>query len=166
MFGVWHFSFTVSNLDQAVAFYTRHLGLECILRQEQDNEYSRTLVGYPNARLRIAQLVVPGQPRRFSSHDLELVEYVTPKGRRQDDNICNPGAAHLALTVSHIHLLHSRMRTEGVEFFSAPVYITAGVNQGGYSVYFYGPDRIVHELVQPPPQQLPASQPETIVVGS
>ena len=154
MLGVWHFSFTVSDLDKAVDFYTRLLGFNCVHRQEQNNEYTRRLVGYPDARLRIAQLIVPGQPRGLSTHDLELVEYVAPKGSRGDFNICNPGQGHLALTVDDIHERYDALRGEGIEFFSEPNYITAGINAGGYTVYFYGFDHLVHELVQPPEARL------------
>ncbi|HTX01042.1 MAG TPA: VOC family protein [Acidimicrobiales bacterium] len=164
MLGVWHFSFTVSDLDQAVDFYTGLLGFECIHRQEQDNEYTRRLVGYPDAHLRVAQLVVPGQPRGLSTHDLELVQYLSPIGARGDHNICNPGQAHLALTVEDIAAEHARLTRAGVEFFSQPNRITAGVNEGGATVYFYGFDHLVHELVQPPPSRIeayrsPAAQP-------
>jgi hypothetical protein len=30
----------------------------------------------------------------------------------------------------------------------------AGVNKGGYAVYFHDPDQIVLELLQPPPGRL------------
>lgn len=156
MLGVWHFSFTVSDLDKAVDFYTRLLGFTCVHRQEQHNEYTCRLVGYPDAHLRIAQLVVPGQPRGLSTHDLELVEYVSPAGQRGDINICNPGQAHLAIAVSDIFERYATLTREGVEFFSEPNYITAGVNTGGYAVYFYGFDLLVHEFVQPPQQRLNA----------
>jgi len=154
MLGVWHFSFTVSDIDGAVDFYTRLLGFQCIHRQDQRNEYTSRLVGYRDAHLRIAQLVVPGQPRGLSTHDLELVQYLTPPGQRGDAGICNPGQAHLALAVTDIHDRHAHLSRRGVEFFSAPNHITAGINAGGYAVYFYGFDRLVHELVQPPPARL------------
>jgi catechol 2,3-dioxygenase-like lactoylglutathione lyase family enzyme len=69
-FGVWHFSFTVSDLDRSIAFYRDLLGFTLVHVQEQDNEYTRRLVGYPDARLRVAQLAVDGQPRAISTHDL------------------------------------------------------------------------------------------------
>lgn len=154
MLGAWHFSFTVSDIDGAVDFYTRLLGFELIHTQEQANAYTRRLVGYPDAELRVAQLVIPGQPRGLSTHDLELVQYVAPKGERGDDSIKNPGQAHLALTIEDMAAEYERLRAEGVEFFSEPNLITAGVNEGGYTVYFWGFDRIVHELVQPPTHRL------------
>jgi catechol 2,3-dioxygenase-like lactoylglutathione lyase family enzyme len=152
--GAWHFSFTVSDLDQSITFYRDHIGFELILTQEQANEYTRRLVGYPDAHLRVAQFVIPGQPRGISSHDLELVQYVSPLGQRGDSNICNPGAAHLAMTVDDIHERYDRLTGIGVRFISPPNYITAGINEGGYTCYFMDPDDIVLEMVQPPPHRL------------
>jgi catechol 2,3-dioxygenase-like lactoylglutathione lyase family enzyme len=154
MYGVWHFSFTVSDVDGAIDFYTRLLGFRLVAVQESDNAYTRSLVGYPDAILRVAQLAVPGQPRGLSTHDLELVQYVRPAGTRGDTNICNPGQGHLAIAVDDLVAEHARLKAAGVEFFSEPNAITAGVNEGGLTVYFWGFDRIVHELVQAPPARL------------
>lgn len=154
--GAWHFSFTVADLDRSVDFYTGLLGFDLVHRQHQANAYTRSLVGYPDADLAIAQLAIPGQSRGVSTHDLELVHYLQPRGERGDTNICNPGAAHLALAVDDIAGWYDRLSGAGVEFFSAPNRITAGVNEGGAAVYFYDPDRIVLELVQPPRARLAA----------
>ena len=148
--GVWHFSFTVSDLDRSVAFYRDLLGFELVHVQEQDNAYTRRLVGFPDAVLRVAQLAVPGQPRGLSTHDLELVEYISPKGSRAPGRICDPGAAHLAVTVEDALAFHRQLTNAGVRFVSPPNAITAGVNQGGSACYFFDPDDIVLELLQPP----------------
>jgi catechol 2,3-dioxygenase-like lactoylglutathione lyase family enzyme len=154
LYGVWHFSFTVADLDASVVFYVSQMGLELIHRQEQSNEYTRRLVGYPDAHLRIAQLVVPGQPRGLSTHDLELVQYVQPKGNRGDVEIYNPGAAHMAFAVDDIHERYETLHAQGVRFFSPPNAITAGINEGGFTCYLEDPDQIVLELVQPPAHRL------------
>ncbi|MFB4271910.1 VOC family protein [Nonomuraea sp. GTA35] len=150
MRGVWHFSFTVADLDRSVAFYRDLLGFTLVHRQEQDNDYTRRLVGYPDAVLRVAQLAVPGQPRGLSTHDLELVEYVQPRGEARDPARHLPGAAHLALTVEDARAEHTRLAAAGVRFVNPPEEITAGVNKGGYACYFLDPDEITLELVQPP----------------
>lgn len=150
MKGVWHFSFTVSDLDRSVDFYSRVLGLELVHRQEQSNAYTAALVGFQDASLRIAQLRVPGRPRGSSSHDLELVEYVEPRGTPHGGGRNRPGASHLAFTVEDAVAEYDRLRGEGVRFVSAPQAITAGVNKGGYTCYFQDPDEITLELVQPP----------------
>ncbi|WP_328623735.1 VOC family protein [Streptomyces sp. NBC_00353] len=154
MLAVWHFSFTVSDLDAAVAFYVDALGCTCVHRQEQSNEYTRKLVAYPDAHLRIAQLRI-GEGVQVSGHHLELVQYLAPRGERGDRNIANPGAAHLAFAVADIEAEYARLSALGVRFFSTPNLITDGVNKGGGTVYFYGPDDIVHELVQPPHRTTP-----------
>lgn len=150
MRGVWHFSFTVADVDRSVDFYTRILGLELVHRQEQSNSYTANLVGFRDASLRIAQLRVPGLPRGGSSHDLELVEYVEPRGIPHGGGRNRPGASHLAFMVQDALTEHERLRGEGVRFVSPPQAITSGVNQGGYTCYFVDPDEITLELVQPP----------------
>jgi catechol 2,3-dioxygenase-like lactoylglutathione lyase family enzyme len=152
--GVWHFSFTVSDLDRSIAFYRDLLGFRLVHVQEQDNPYTRRLVGFPDAVLRVAQLAVPGQPRGISTHDLELVEYVRPKGVRREGQICDPGAPHLAIAVADARTAHERLVGAGVRFVSSPNAITAGVNEGGYACYFHDPDDIVLELLQPPAHRL------------
>jgi hypothetical protein len=46
----------------------------------------------------------------------------------------------------------SRLLKLGAEPVNQPVEITAGVNKGGYAVYFYDPDGVNLELIQPPAQ--------------
>ena len=150
MKGVWHFSFTVTDLDLSVDFYTRVLGLDLVHRQEQSNSYTAALVGFPDAVLRVAQLRVPGQPRGISSHDLELVEYVVPRGAPHGGGRNRPGSSHLAFAVTDVAAEYERLLTLGVRFVSAPQEITGGVNKGGYTCYFVDPDEITLELVQPP----------------
>lgn len=155
-YGVWHFSFTVSDLDEAIAFYRDLLGFTLVHRQVQDNDYTRQLVGYPDAVLEVAQLAIPGQPRGLSTHDLELVCYRSPAGRAWDAEIRDPGQAHLAIAVGDADAVHARLVAAGVRFVTPPNAITAGVNAGGKACYFFGPDGIVHELLQPPPERLRA----------
>jgi len=152
---VLHFSFTVSDIEEATDWFVRVLGLELVHRQRQDNAYTRELVGMPDAVLEVAQLQVPGVPPARSTHMLELVEYVTPRGRGAQTLPTNDaGAAHLALMVTDIHSRHRRMVEQGVRFKNPPVAITAGANEGGWSCYLLGPDGITLELLQPSPRRL------------
>jgi catechol 2,3-dioxygenase-like lactoylglutathione lyase family enzyme len=157
MLGAWHFSFTVSDIDASVAFYRDLLGLELIHQQDQDNDYTRALVGFPDASLRIAQLAVPGQPVGISGHHLELVEYVVPRGAPYGQGRNRPGAAHLAFCVTDAPATHRRLSAAGVRFVSPPQAITSGVNTGGSTCYFLDPDDITLELVQPPPSRMPGT---------
>jgi catechol 2,3-dioxygenase-like lactoylglutathione lyase family enzyme len=155
--GVFHFSFTVSDLDAAIVFYRDQLGLTFVHRQVQDNDYTRRLVGYPDARIEVAQFTVPGERRGLSLHDIELVWYERPVGQRvANPEIKNPGEAHLAIAVDDADAWYERLSENGIRFFSPPNEITAGVNTGGKSCYFYGPDDIVHEILQPPAHRIEA----------
>jgi catechol 2,3-dioxygenase-like lactoylglutathione lyase family enzyme len=149
--GIWHYSFHVSDLDASIGFYAGLLGMELVHRQEQANAYTRRLVGYPDARLLVAQLRVPVAPTgTVSSHTLELVEYVVPRPAPVPLERALPGTGHLAFAVDDIAAEHDRLRAAGVRFVSAPNAITAGVNTGGWACYFVDPDGITLELVQPP----------------
>jgi lactoylglutathione lyase len=152
---VLHFSFTVSDIERSIDWYTRVLGLELVHRQRQENAYTQVLVGIPGAVLEVAQFAVPGVPPARSTHMLELVEYVTPRGEPFGELATNSvGCAHLALLVTDIHERYERMREQGVAFRNPPVAITAGANAGGFACYFHDPDAITLELLQPAEQRL------------
>ena len=147
---VLHFSFTVSDIERSVDWYTCVLGLELVHRQRQDNDYTRTLVGFPDAVLEVAQFAVPGVPPARSTHMLELVEYVRPRGKPIEMLATNSvGCAHLALMVTDVHERYERMQAQGVTFRNPPVAITEGANAGGFTCYFHDPDGITLELLQP-----------------
>jgi catechol 2,3-dioxygenase-like lactoylglutathione lyase family enzyme len=147
---VLHFSFTVSDIEASIDWYTRVLGLELVHRQRQENEYTPILVGIPGAVLEVAQFAVPGVPPARSTHMLELVEYITPHGPEVAPPPPNAiGCPHLALLVTDIRERYVRMRELGVTFRNPPVEITAGANTGGLACYFHDPDGITFELLQP-----------------
>ena len=149
--GVWHFSFTISDMDQSLAFYRDLLGMEVVTEQVQHNEYTSKLVGYPDAHLKVAMLRIPGGFAGPSNHVLELVEYVHPRGEKTDLSTNRPGSPHMAFVTDDIHGDFARLKAAGVRFKAeAPVEIVAGVNKCGFTVYFLDPDDITLEMLQPP----------------
>jgi catechol 2,3-dioxygenase-like lactoylglutathione lyase family enzyme len=150
MNGLWHISFTVSDLERSILFYRDLLGLELTHTQEQANAYTSKLVGYEDAHLKVAQFRIPNAPVGHSGHHLELVEYLNPKGLQSDLKTCNPGVAHLAFVVQDALESHTRLKAAGVKFISPPNLIESGINTGGYTCYFRDPDEITLELVQTP----------------
>jgi lactoylglutathione lyase len=148
--GFWHVSFTVSNIDVSVKWYTEVLGLEYVRSQEQANAYTDKLVGFKDAHLKVAQLRVPGETIPLSRHHIELVEYVNPPGENVPLDTNRTGVGHWAFMVDDIHKEFERMKSLGVKFKAEkPVAIEAGVNKGGFTLYFTDPDGITLELVQP-----------------
>jgi catechol 2,3-dioxygenase-like lactoylglutathione lyase family enzyme len=150
--GLWHFSFTVSSLERSIDFYCGLLGMQLRLCQDQNNEYTRKLVGYPDANLKVAQLSLPDISIGPSGHVLELVQFVAPTLPPHPPGTGHPNSAHLAFTVDDIQAEYTRLREAGVKFRSEPIAIAAGVNRGGATVYFLDPDGVTLELLQPPPR--------------
>jgi lactoylglutathione lyase len=147
---IWHAGFTVSDIERSVAFYRDAIGLRLRHRQEQANEYTSTFVGYPDAHLRVAQFELSdgGSPR--SGHVLELVEYVHPKGGTVPPGTNAVGNVHLAFEVSELDAIVQRAVAAGATPVSTPQRITAGINEGGRTVYLRDPDGITIELVEAP----------------
>lgn len=145
---VLHFSFTVRDIAETVDWYTRVLGLELVHQQTGDNDYTRTLVGVPDAVLRVAQFKIPGLDSKYSSHMLEMVEYVGRAGDERAHPVSRVGGAHLGFVVTDIHARYRKLKSAGVEFVNPPVRITEGVNEGGYACYFRDPDGNTLELLQ------------------
>jgi catechol 2,3-dioxygenase-like lactoylglutathione lyase family enzyme len=149
--GFWHVSFTVSNIETSVKWYTEVLGLEYVREQVQHNEYTGKLVAFKDAHLKVAQLRVPGETIPTSRHHIELVEYVHPRGENIPLDTNRTGVGHWAFMVDDIHAEFERLKDLGVRFKAdRPVAIEEGVNKGGYTIYFYDPDGITLELLQPP----------------
>jgi lactoylglutathione lyase len=138
--GFHHTSFTVSNVDEAERFFTQFFGLERRGGGEFAFESLRSIVGYPDATLKISYLTFPERNGARPPHLLELIEYVRPAGETADTATNRPGNAHLSFQVDDIHGEYERLSALGVRFKSAPQPVTCN-----------GPDGIALELTQPPP---------------
>jgi len=154
MIGVLHFSFTVSDIEKSVKWYTDVLGLELVNRQRQNNEYTKKLVGMPDAVLEVARLRIPGVRLGASDHILELVQYVVASGPVVPLETNSPGIAHFAFLVDDILERFNRLSGLGVFFRNPPVTITEGTNRGGMVCYFHGPDGETLEFLQPSSEKL------------
>jgi catechol 2,3-dioxygenase-like lactoylglutathione lyase family enzyme len=150
--GVFHLSFTVDDLERSKDFYGRVLGLELVTEARHDQPYTSRQIGFEGADLKMVQFRIAGVEPQSSTHVLELIEYVHPKGVRIDSATNNTGTAHLAFVVDDIHAEFARLSDAGVRFRSdGPVAIEAGPNRGGWTCYFLDPDGITLELIQRPP---------------
>jgi lactoylglutathione lyase len=140
-----HFSFTVSNLEKTVDFYTDILGMEVFSFADREQEYSEKVTGIKGSYLKIAYLKGYGII-------VELIEYVGSDkrgGRSSSDNI---GAGHICFNVSNLNELLASWKKKGITFKSDAVPVVAGANKGGQVVYAEDPDGIIVELIEPPPK--------------
>ena len=140
-----HTGLTVRDLDASLRFYRDLLGMEVLFEAEREGGYFCAIVGYPDARVRMAHLTFPG-----SEHRLEIFEYVHPEPRGDPGEPRDVGITHVCLAVEDIQVLHGRLVAAGVAFYSEPVLVDRGASAGGWGVYLRDPDGITVELFQPP----------------
>ena len=142
--GIEHSCFTVSDLERSVAFYRDVLGLELVFTERSEasgDDRSQTL-GVAKSRLKLAIF-------RVGDAQLELIEYITPKGRPYDRQNCDIGTAHVAFKVDDIEAAYQALLARQVRFTGPPATIPAGPMQGWRWTYFFDPDGISLELIQP-----------------
>jgi catechol 2,3-dioxygenase-like lactoylglutathione lyase family enzyme len=125
---IWHASFHVADLERSVAFYRDVLGMELVHEQEQANEYTRALVGYPDATCgsRSSLCPVAGTGEHARPRAGRVRQSAAP-GRPGPSP---PGAGHLAFAVPEHRREYGRL-SAGVRFVSPPNHITAGSTGGG-----------------------------------
>jgi lactoylglutathione lyase len=145
MAALHHTGLTVRDLSRSLAFYRDVVGMEVVFEQEKEGGYLAAIVGYPNAHVRMAHLVFPGD-----LHRLELFEYVSPEPHGEPGEPRDVGITHVCLRVDDIDALAQRLEGGGATFFSRPIVVDSGANAGGRGVYLRDPDGIVLELFQPP----------------
>lgn len=141
--GIHHTCITVSDLQRSVAFYRDLLGLELLMIEESErsgDDRSKAL-GVSRAKVKLAIL-------RAGDAQVELIEYVTAKGRPYDRHNNDAGAMHIAFQVQDIDAVYRRLMDHGVRFTSPPVTIPAGPMQGWRWTYFYDPDGVSLEIIQ------------------
>jgi catechol 2,3-dioxygenase-like lactoylglutathione lyase family enzyme len=142
-----HTSFTVSDVERSIAFYSDLLGLELVVTVRRQRPWIKEMTRFSDADLKIAALRLPG-----SDHMLELIEYMSPRGtdaRKIPTN--DVGATHICFRVTDIDAVYERLRNEGVEFNSPPVTVDELPSPGARCCYFRDPDGIPLELAQAAP---------------
>lgn len=141
--GIEHFSFTVSSLEESLDFFCNKLGFEATPIEEVDHPGVKQIVGMPDARLRISLVKLPGD------RNIELIQYIQPKGKPIDLTTSNTGVAHIAFEVSDITALYKNLSSQGITFISPPVWTRSNDGQSQWGVcYLKGPDNITFELIE------------------
>jgi catechol 2,3-dioxygenase-like lactoylglutathione lyase family enzyme len=140
--------FTVGDLDEAVAFYTKVLPFEKVSEADVWGRPYELLTGVFGARSRIARL-------RLGSEEIELTEFLAPKGRpmpadvRANDRVFQ----HIAIVVSDLAKAYGFLRAHGITHASTGPQVLPGwnPNAGGIGAfYFRDPDGHFLEIISFP----------------
>jgi lactoylglutathione lyase len=138
---VHHVGIPVSSLARSLDWYKEMLGLEAEFTAEVSGEATAKAVGVPGADLLVGFM-------RIGNTMVELLEYRSPRGSRQDRGNNDIGAMHLAFEVDDIEDAYRLLRDRGVSFNSPPVWIDRGPLAGCAFCYFTDPDNVQLELFQ------------------
>ena len=146
--GVHHFSFSVTDLNRTIDFYTKILKVR--LQSRTINKYDSlghalfgTKWGLNQQRAELAIAVMDVGGRR-----IEFIEYRDPKGQPYHKNPSIAGSAHLAFHVEDIEKTRQELEEAGVEFHSPIQSFSEGGKVEWRWCYFRDPDGIILELVE------------------
>lgn len=134
-----HTSLTVADLNRSVDFYTNTLGFKLECRFDTEGAGVSQIVGFPDARLRIAFVYLGG-------FRLELIQYDSPRGVKLDTSTNNVGSAHIAFWTDDLDKTFSDLQAKGVKFRGTPIRSRPDRPR---VAYFADPDGITLEIVEP-----------------
>lgn len=135
-----HFSFTVSDLDKSIVYYRDVLGLALIDVSERKPGFASKATGIAGAHLKIAYL-------SGNNCNIEIIEYLFPKGKKLDTTTCNVGSSHICFNVRGIYGLLERLGKKGCKPLAEPLLIPAGPNKGKVMFYTKDPDGNTLEFI-------------------
>jgi catechol 2,3-dioxygenase-like lactoylglutathione lyase family enzyme len=140
---------SVADLDAALDFWRRFLGVEPRWRTTLDRPYLGRHVGYPGVRIDAAFVDLPG------GIVLELLDYDVDGKEPNADATANPGNVHLCLLVDDCGAAWERAVAAGARPVvpEGPVEVDGGPNRGARASYLRIHDGISLELFQTPPAQ-------------
>lgn len=147
--GIHHFALTVHDTDRSIAFYRDLFGLEVLSDREVERDYVEQITAVAGAHLRIVHLVGYGK-------QVELLEYLHPRGAERSRGLPDVGSAHLCFVSDDLDADVERLLSAGVTFRSMPVETTNGPNRGGRGIYVEDPDGNAVEVVQLATREEPA----------
>ena len=145
--GIDHLNVVVADLARSLRFYTEVLGFTKTKEAQLSGDWIERIVGLKGVRAHAVFIEPPGGGPR-----IELLKYQAPPGgpRAENSQANTIGLRHFALRVDKIAVVVAKLRAAGVEVFSNPVHVPAGVVEfeaGSKTlVYFLDPDRYLFEF--------------------
>jgi catechol 2,3-dioxygenase-like lactoylglutathione lyase family enzyme len=139
--GFNHTSFTVTDMDRAVRFWTAALGFEARSVSPRSGDWQAKVTGIPGAELLVAHLYGHG------TH-IEFIQYQEAAGTvaRVDPNMAC--AAHVCFEVTNIEAVWEKLIAAGARPQGEIALVENGPVQGLKAGYLRDPNGIIIELVE------------------
>ena len=143
--GVFHPTITVSDMDQALAFYRDVLGLHPTFDDLHEPQALSRLLGYDDPDVRAVIVEAP------DGSEIELAEFRRPKGRpKVARDWADAGLSLLSLRVTGIEELMARITRAGFSFTSELVHQTLPDGAVAKVAVCLGPDGVSVTLSELP----------------
>lgn len=142
-----HVGVTVSDMDRSINFYRDILGLDFLGEIVMEGEETEALFGRKNARARVAYLK---GDKNLSSPPVELIQFTDESSKKDESNLFKTSISEICFKVDDIYEVYEELKSNGVEFLSAPQkfdFTSSGFGKS-IAVYFKDPDSIILELMQ------------------
>ena len=142
--GFNHTSFTVTDMDRSVQFWTAALGFEAQSVSPRSGDWQAKVTGVSGAELLVAHLYGHG------TH-IEFIQYTEAAGTvaRVDPNMAC--AAHICFEVTNIEKTWEKLIAAGARSQGEVTSIDNGPMEGMKAGYLRDPNGIIIELVEIPP---------------
>jgi catechol 2,3-dioxygenase-like lactoylglutathione lyase family enzyme len=141
--GFNHTSFTVTDMDRAVRFWTEAMGFEAASVSPRAGDWQAAVTGVEGAELLVAHLY------GYGSH-IEFIQYVEGAAPGGPTGPNAPSAAHVCFEVSDIEATWKRLLAAGASAQGEIADVSSGVMQGVRAGYLRDPNGIIIELVERP----------------
>lgn len=139
-----HVAITVSDLKRSLRFYRDQLGLREQSSHTLEGQTISRMAGKARVRMKVVRLVCPETPEV----QIDLQQYLEPKGRQSDSKLGDIANSHLCIEVADIAKMYARLTAAGVQFVSPPVEFDLKAEGKIGCVFFMDPDGYVLELTE------------------
>ncbi|HEY9554369.1 VOC family protein [Allosphingosinicella sp.] len=140
--GVNHTSFTVSDLERTMAYFTKVLGFAAHPISPRDPELVQTVTAIPGASMLVGYVEGYGQK-------VELVKYTGPDDcGKIESRSCDTGFAHFAVDVEGLDEVAAALKEHGVHPVGGIGYVAEGPNRGSRAMFLRDWDGVCIELIE------------------
>jgi len=138
--GKYHHSYTVSDMDRAMAFYRDMLGLKVLRIGQPKGRGIEEGTGLSEVDFMLAHMGFD------DDESIEFFYFVHPKGKQQQEfRLCDVGCSRVAFNVDNVQQAYEEFQSKGARFISRPVHPIAERPEITM-VYMLDPDNYVVEL--------------------
>jgi catechol 2,3-dioxygenase-like lactoylglutathione lyase family enzyme len=141
---IGHVNIVVKDLKKTADFFVKNFGFTAGKPVKLQGPWVDQLTGYKNASARYMPVSSPVS----GGTAFNILKYITPPSpplkRPPGPNVL--GYRHVGFNVTGIDAMVAKLKAQGYKFFSGVVLVT---EMNLKTVYFYGPERIIVQLIQP-----------------